>query len=227
MYIYFSPHPDDIVLSCGGYLLKKTGHRQLVINIFTKSYRGQTYWDKICGQGININTRIKEDKKILSSINVKSIYLDFFDGAFINKRPFLSSLKLFIKLAYIIKKKKNYIEAVFFPFGKGHPDHVLLGKIGKLLKKIFPDIKFYFYEDFPYISRKHAIKAKKIKVDISLIFEKRINLVLSYKSQLKAILKTFYPEIKLPYNIKTEYKKILINHYSNGQGKYYENLYYL
>jgi len=107
MDIYFSPHPDDAVLSCGGRLISTD--QSLVVNVFAGNYDGLTEWDKLCGFENNpMSQRRREDKEILRFLGVNVINLDFLDVAVYNdlrSKPRDESVK-----TRITKKIENIIE---------------------------------------------------------------------------------------------------------------------
>ncbi len=122
-FIYFSPHLDDVVLSCGGFLRKHYKKVQLIVNIFTGKYRGLTKWDLVCGIRKNpILIRKKESQKALKWIKAKEIYLSFLDNAVFrdlkrSKRPSSDFLEIKNCLLKIINKSTSSLKAIFFSAG--------------------------------------------------------------------------------------------------------------
>ena len=141
-----------------GILKKNKGKPQLIINIFSKEYKGQTQWDLSCGleRKVPIQTRKKEDKKAIRLVGTASIYLIFFDNLVFkdlknSERLFSDSRKIKSEVAKILMRNISSLKGVFFPLGISHPDHFLIAKIGKDKAKELSQkgIKVYFYEDFP------------------------------------------------------------------------------
>jgi len=229
-FIYFSPHLDDAVLSCGGFLKKNHKKKQLIINIFSGEYNGLTTWDLSSGiksrQPIKI--RKKEDKHALSLVKAKVIYLNFLDNLVFtdlkkSTRPFLDLLKIKNQIYQIINKNKSTIEAIFFPLSVFHPDHVLVSKIGRTIKNRLKNqkIRVYFYDEFPHCIKNKSYQKKILKNYNPVYFEinreiyTKIKMVILYKSQLTPLLKIFYPKVKFKTNIEDTWKKILLNYHKN------------
>ncbi len=211
--IYFSPHPDDIILSCGGRLPKERS--ALIVNVFSKNYSGLTKWDKICGlKSDPMKKRIREDKKIISGLGFDSIYLDFYDHAVYRdiketSRPKKEIIKIRQKIKKIIGGNKE--ATLIFPAGISHSDHLLLSKIGKNLKR-----DLVLYEDLPYGLNADFSRHRKILIGKKEMGEK-INLILEYKTQIKGFL-------SLTNSKKIgEFKEKLINHHKI-KDKFYEKI---
>lgn len=208
MDLYISPHPDDVILSCGGRLIKETGPKT-VLTVFSGSYTGRTDWDKLCGLKVNpMKTRIKEDKKILSQVEVVSIYLDFYDNAvyqdLLNKKPPRErSEKIERKIKRVIDRLSP--ERIFCPYGITHPDHKLISTI---LKKVSGNL--IFYEDFPY-SIKSPLKKGVLFKFSNAVLEKKINLILGYESQLGGLLRLSDSETAEEFISKTK-----THHFKSG-----------
>ncbi len=181
MNIFISPHPDDVVLSCGGRLLKEKNN--LVINIFCRSYDNPTDWDLICGlKRSPMNRRVVEDKNILNKIGVESIHLDFFDNAHYEDegkiRPKQEVDKIFGRIE---KTRSRYPNAdLFFPAGINHPDHILLAGMGKSLGA---DL---YYEDLPYGLLVDSEDG--IDYPVGDVIDRKIELISDYKTQEKGLM---------------------------------------
>ncbi len=248
-FIYFSPHLDDVVLSCGGFLKKNHKKDQLVVNIFSGEYNGLTEWDLFSGikNKRPIKIRKKEDQQALSLVKAKMIYLNFLDNLVFtdlkkSTRPFLDLLKIKNQIYQIINKNISSIEAVFFPLGIFHPDHILVSKIGRTIKNRLKNqkIKVYFYEEFPHFIKNKSYPKKFIKNYNPVYFEinreiyTKIKMAILYKSQLIPLLKILYPEMRLKTNIENIWKKILLNYHKsisnqseNKNAKYCERFWLL
>lgn len=222
--IYFSPHLDDIVLSCGGILKKNQKNSQLIVNIFCGEYRGLTKWDLSCGIKTKnpISIRKKENKKALELIEVTSIYFNFFDNAFFNdlkrsERSLSDFIKIKSEILKILKVNISSVKKVFFPLGISHPDHFLVAKIGKeTLKELRKaGIEVYFYEDFPYFYNEFKQRISYFLKDFTPVYfgidkeiSAKIEMVISYKSQLLSLLKILYPQLKASKKKLSMTKKI-------------------
>ncbi len=207
MNIYFSPHPDDAILSCGGTMLK-TKKKQLVVNVFCGDYLQPTAWDQLCEiEGSPMRERVSEDQKILNELGVDVVYLDFLDSAAIGKKR----RDIFSIEKQILKIVDSYQGDFFFPLGVGHPDHLTLKKIGGKVEGA------KYYADIPYVFDK-KLREPDIKTDISRYIDRKIDLVFKYKTQLKGLLHLIGmgEESKLKKRIKD---------YHFEDGAYYENFY--
>lgn len=225
--VYFSPHLDDVVLSCGGFLRKSRKTCQLVVNIFTREYKGLTNWDLICGiKKDPILVRKGEDHTALKWIKPKKIYLNFLDNAVFRdlqnkKRPYGDTRKIKNQIFKILNKNISPNGKVFFPIGVSHPDHFLVAKIGReiywRLKK--RGLGVYFYEDFPFLDNlpsKFSEKFMPVYFEIDKEIFVKIKMVMAYKSQLFSLLQILGLKIKYPEeNKKAEkmWKSFLLDYH--------------
>ncbi|MGM0438900.1 MAG: PIG-L family deacetylase [Patescibacteria group bacterium] len=217
MNIYVSPHPDDAILSCGGRILNENNKQQVVINVFSKLYNKPTEWDKLCGNSENpMKKRVEEDKKILSEVGVKSIYLDFYDNAVYSdlknkKRPEGKKELISKKVKKIIARYPGD-RKIFFPSGVDHIDHQLISKIGKQLSKKY---KVIFYEDLPYSIDRSNKRKECYKINEETL-NKKIKLICEYKTQIPGFLKLTRTKSV------SSFKKKLRNYHFKGN-KFCEN----
>jgi len=235
--IYFSPHLDDVVLSCGGVLKKNQKNPQLIVNVFSGQYKGLTNWDLSCGIKTEdpISLRKNEDKKALHLIKAASVHLNFLDNAFLNDLKNQKRIQSdFIKIkkeVFKILKENISLEKAFFPLGISHPDHFLLVKIGKEIAKELKEIRkaIYFYEDFPYFYKNFKLKIPYFLKEFTPIYFRidkeiftKIKMIFSYKSQLSSLLKILYPQLKISKKsqnfIKEKWKEFLLK-YHQGLAK--------
>ncbi len=232
--IYFSPHLDDVVLSCGGILKKNQKNSQLIVNIFSGQYKGLTNWDLSCGIKTKnpILLRKSEDKKALHLMKATSIYLNFLDNAFLNdlknqKRSRSDFIKIKNKIFKILKENIAFKRA-FFPLGISHPDHFLLAKIGKEIAKELKKAgeAVYFYEDFPYFYKNFKLGIPYFLKEFTPIYFKidkeiftKIKMIFSYRSQLSSLLKILYPQLKTSKKsqnfIKEKWKEFLLKYHQD------------
>ena len=209
MNIYFSPHPDDVVLSCGGRLLSED--EALVVNVFAGNYKGLTEWDKLCGlRKEAIKQRKEEDKRILSSLGFNVLNLDFLDIAVYKdlRSDFRSKSvesKLIEEIEDLISDHKP--QKLFFPMGMGHEDHRLLNSIGER----FVDLNRCFYADIPYSLNSKIQNYNKYKLSKEEM-TKKLNLILRYKTQIKGFLKLTNS------NSIEEFKSKLANYHEKESG---------
>lgn len=212
MKIYLSPHPDDVVLSCGGRLLKES-ESSLVINVFSKSYEYPTKWDKICGLGQKpMQKRIAEDRAVLKQVGAEAIYLNFFDDAVYKKNCRQRSQK---EISMIVKKIKTSISyysgaEIFCPVGINHPDHLLIASIGK---QIGAD---YYYEDLPHALLVNVKGGCNYKID--KFIDRKIELISCYSTQRQGLTKLISAA-----SFEDFLQKIKHYHYRNGS--FFERFY--
>jgi LmbE family N-acetylglucosaminyl deacetylase len=221
-FIYFPPHIDDVVLSCGGFLRKHSEKVQLIVNIFTRKYNGLTKWDLLCKiRKTPILVRKKESQKALKWIKAKEIYLNFFDNAVFKnlkhtKRPSSDFLEIKNCLFKIINKNISSLEAVFFPLGISHPDHILIAKIGMEIFNQLREkkVQFYFYEDFPFLCNfptRGTFFWKNftpIYVPIDEEIFVKIKMVMAYKSQLFPLLQILFPHLKSSEKVNIDSERL-------------------
>lgn len=126
IHLFFSPHLDDAVLSCGG-LLSLLGEKNavLIVNVFSQAKEGKlSRYSKnylhFCGfkdKNDYFKTREKEDKQAAALVRAKTSYLDLPEAIFRFQPRFL-----FPRFFYNSKKK-------------------LLGKIDSKDKQILTEVK--------------------------------------------------------------------------------------
>src|SRR3989338_4946817 len=179
--IFISPHFDDAVLSCGSLLMHLTGKTSItIINVFTKAHKkpytlsARKFLKESNGGSdatVLFKERFKEDKNVLSSLNVKIINLGLVDALFRKKNNFNFLGKVFpeinhiyptykwhvvrrisphdhatTQLKKILKKFNGEKILVFAPYGIGnHADHVITRKV---CEDLFDNL--ILYSDFPY-----------------------------------------------------------------------------
>lgn len=157
--IFFSPHFDDVVLSCGGTIC--ANKKPLVVTVFSshgkrKISRYARKYLQFCGfqnsKGY-FNSRKKEDRKAAKILKYDTSWLGFPEAIFRFKKKFffdkffyndLKSLlgkiksedkeileKIREKVEKIINSYSNKETKLYFPLGIGnHVDHQLLNQIG-------------------------------------------------------------------------------------------------
>ena len=81
-HIYFSPHLDDAVLSCGGRIARQTsaGLPILVVTVFAGSGRGATRAPRALAPFQDIAARRREDRRALAVVAADHVWLDFPDA---------------------------------------------------------------------------------------------------------------------------------------------------
>lgn len=201
--LFFSPHHDDLVLSCGGLVrhLFKKNCKIYSINIFTRSNWSPFLGDRFSQSGIS-KIRSIENENYCNTYNIFNTNLDFKDSSlrgFTDKTELTSNV---IKDSEYIKIEKNIKDIVntlkpdyiFSPTAIGnHIDHLITFNIINEMKLI----NVFFYEDLPYANK---FLPTEVKFIISKQLNSKLNLIIDiteeipnkiidigfYKSQLEA-----------------------------------------
>lgn len=222
---FISPHFDDAVLSAGALMMDLSGKTQVtVINVFTKPGQNNTLsaksFIKQCGSETGKNlfvAREKEDKKVLSEMNIKVVNLGLLDALWRTKGGKVYGFlgKIVPEFAHIyptyrwhVKKGKISTydrdttrkltkellriikpgDFIFCPIGiGGHVDHLLVKKV---CEQSFENL--IFWSDYPYNIRQDKRDLSINKTEMaSLLYRKDIavkkNLVKGYKTQYNAL----------------------------------------
>lgn len=187
-HVFISPHLDDAILSCGGYISFLAGKKQkiLVITVFSDFGRGpvslsarQYMWH--CG-ALTIKQfqtkRITEDRLAMETIGADHSHLGFMDAYF--RRFYSNHRQLFSgrinpadkKLVGLIEKKLLSLikrsDILYGPIGVGgHVDHIIVSQIVKSL----PAEKKMFWLDQPYAADL-GVKPQKYKMKNTPLSEK-------------------------------------------------------
>ena len=172
----FGAHPDDVELRCSGTLIKlaEKGHKIAVVDLT----RGE------CGSRGSPPKRMEESKTALNIMG-----LDFRENLELSDTNIEINEKNKIKVINIIRKYKP--EIIFLPYlDDRHPDHTYASKLifeasfYSGLKNIKTD-----YESFRPVYNIyymcHYTFEPTFIVDISDVFEKKINAINAYKSQFE------------------------------------------
>lgn len=155
-----SPHIDDAILSCGGFIsnaLRRPSCHIHIVNLFCgiKSEREQM---------LNID-RVFEEHSVMRNglitylpIPDVSQRLDYFswDGVFVKPEDSIDvEMKSLVNV--VEKELSQYVvtsdyDMLFFPMGYGdHKDHVIASLVGRKLSNSHRNI--YFYRDMPYLNK--------------------------------------------------------------------------
>ena len=180
-------HPDDETLGCGGTLLKHKANGDeiywIIVTTIKDGYRG---WDLGFSEEV-IEKREKEIKKVANMYN--------FDGVFRLKFPTMrldeiSMSELIDAVSKVFKKVKPNI--VYLPFKSDvHSDH------RKVFEASFSCVKTFRYPfikkvlmmetisetDFAPATKEDAF-VSNVFVDISDVFEKKLEIMKIYESEL-------------------------------------------
>jgi len=239
-YIFFSPHIDDAVLSCGGLIASLKGKKILVVDIFT-NFLGEKYSKhakyylkslKFADASEYFTARKEEEKKAARILNFDFYFCNFPEAIFRfekkiifnnffykNTEQLLSGInKRDKKIIFLVKKRVDDIlkdsrtrnGKIYFPLGIGNHAD------HKILNKIGLSLKnknIFFYQDFPYCVKEYRQSNyfKAKKVFLAnKDFQLKSKAIRQYKSQLRALFK----------NIKG-FKKLFSEFYRNGYEEYF------
>lgn len=177
-HVYFSPHLDDVVLSCAGRIARQTGagDRVLVVTIFAGSAgsaaapppaRSGT-WDAFR----DVAARRREDRRALETLGAEHRWFDYAD-AIQRHRRYASVIgitaprprreaPLQTRVAAAIEEvsRQHPAATLYFPLGIGnHVDHQLVSAVGLERQRIEArrPCGLLFYEDTPYVCIPHLL----------------------------------------------------------------------
>jgi LmbE family N-acetylglucosaminyl deacetylase len=189
-----SPHIDDAIFSIGG-LISKLARRNEEISIhyvFTLSEwtNPEASSNPVHNSGVETVTaeRKKEERSISSIVSYGINFFDFLDFP-LRPKTDASEIDMIKSIASRIRRIVDRHEVVFFPVGITHPDHVIVGIIGRTL--FDEGYNVMFYEDLPYAARATAnheyaqwLLAHQFESQLERIsIESKINLMNLYRSQ--------------------------------------------
>jgi LmbE family N-acetylglucosaminyl deacetylase len=160
--IILSPHFDDAVLSLGGFMTKREGEF-LVMTFFTQRPAEvmHTEWDNLSGFSNSdeaIIARTKENKDALVMFDAHIYNYEYLDFQYRTEDQDSAITESITR--DIISIIESYSEREIHIYGPGifgeeitHPDHKIVHDafMNVLKTKIQFNMKFFIYEDFPYI----------------------------------------------------------------------------
>lgn len=190
-----SPHLDDAICSCGGFISEavSTGAIVTIINLFCAEYQGPLSniaqdLHEDWGGGTEITKiRLEEDQKATNFIGARRIIGDIRDAIYRQTRngewTYSTSIDIFREIKeddyFIIDHYLNFltplidrkISKIFAPLGIGkHVDHIITYEIGKTLNSTGWEVEFY--EDFTYClsPEKTADRLQEISTKESVLY---------------------------------------------------------
>jgi len=218
------PHPDDLALSIGGFILNKLkeGYEVYCITPFSK-------------EGAITEKRRLENRRALESCGIKITFLDI---PVSKKRGYKlhydnikkKDLDLLEKLSKDIKGIIDDINPslILCPLGVGnHIDHKILFKIcnEKLRKKR----KILFYEELPYANRRNYLEERICELKKKNYLRKKYESVDKYISKKLFMVSQYRTQYSNFQEIKKEIVEYAIKkgkdfNRKNNKNKYYECL---
>lgn len=176
-FLFISPHLDDAVFSCGGYIgkLRALSHTVRVLTLFSGSPAGKL---SLLARALHADwnlpkdaaaIRREEDKQALGVLGAEALHAGFLDCIY--RRDRMSGKPVYTRLGQILRQESveetQLIEEVaeylgdvlqegryqhaFAPLGLGgHVDHLITHAAARLAQSKCPRTRFFFYEDLPY-----------------------------------------------------------------------------
>ena len=170
--IILSPHFDDAVLSMGGFMANKK-NPLIVATFFTEkpSEPMRANWDSLSGfkdSNEALAVRVEENARALVRIGTHAINMRYLDFQYRHERTPESEEKILQSMEKDITTILDTFSAaenvsIYGPseFGPDitHPDHKLVHdaffRVARE-KSAQKNLRFFFYEDFPYVARYRA-----------------------------------------------------------------------
>ena len=192
--VYFQPHFDDAVLSCGGSIALQTatGNRVLVVTVFGGIPAEQARISQFASQTLQtmglstnpaeaIRRRRAEDQAAVESLGADVFRLDYLDAIFRGDPAYYQgddalfgsvnsadlSLDEELAGAFLAIHEHAPLAALYAPLGVGHHvDHQLCCSAADRLAQRKVNVKFY--EDLPYAMNSGALSARQKKLNITM-----------------------------------------------------------
>jgi LmbE family N-acetylglucosaminyl deacetylase len=217
-HLFLSPHFDDVVGSCGGFIsrLSENGEKVYILTIFggdslfpLSELANELHL--IWGSEPIIATRRNEDTLACKKLGAISNYLPFPDAIY-RKNSLGQNLYLTIQDFRTLQKEEDNMlpyeilcsiknsynisySTIYCPMANGsHVDHILTQKVGFLLKK--EGYNVIFYQDFYYEHEENEIfnRFSLEDIDINLSDQEltsKINAFKCYKSQILCLFESW------------------------------------
>ena len=176
-HIYFSPHLDDVVLSCAGRIARQTGAGRavLVVTVFAGSGGGATRPPPAFAPFQDIASRRHEDRRALDVVGADHCWLNFPDAirrhrryaspagitAPVGQREALLRTEVANEVARIGRRWPG--ARLYFPLAVGnHVDHQIVAAAGFDVRRcgVRAGREVTFYEDTPYVCIPHLLRQR-------------------------------------------------------------------
>jgi len=147
--VVISPHLDDGVLSCGRLLAGRPG--SVVLTVFAGTPRDDgraTEWDRRCGFDCArdaMAARRHEDDAALTLLQARPVRLPFCDSQY-GETPSREDVQRALREALVGLAP----EAVLYPMGLFHSDHVLVHETTRAALTALRHVQAWLYEDALY-----------------------------------------------------------------------------
>ena len=152
--VIVSPHLDDAVLSCGGFMAVHPG--ATVVTVFAGNPEAyptpQRLWDVQSGFGPDddvMEARRQEDRAALGLLNATPVHLDFIEHTYL---PGDQPVAAEILVDRIVATLRDLAPAlVVAPFGLANPDHDVTHRACMLARdQLGSEVSWWLYEDNGY-----------------------------------------------------------------------------
>ncbi|MGE5333486.1 MAG: PIG-L deacetylase family protein [Nitrososphaerota archaeon] len=220
--VYFQPHFDDAVLSCGGSIALQaaTGNRVLVVTVFggipaegarISPFASQTL--QITGLSNNpaeaMRQRRAEDRVAVELLGADVYFLEYLDAIFRgdpayyqgddalfgNVNPADLSLDEDLASVFLAIHERAPLAALYAPLGVGHHvDHQLCCSAADRLAQRKLNVRFY--EDSPYVMNSGALAARQRELSITMEAEMvEVSGVMRKKAEAIALYRSQVPSL--------------------------------
>lgn len=148
-FVVVSPHLDDAVFACGDLMAVHPG--TTVCTVFTAGPPPGTplpRWDRDCGFGDGddvMAARRAEDRRALALLDAEPVWLGFHDAQY-GASPDLGAVVSALATVDAVRAA----DAVLFPLGLFHSDHVLVHTAVRSLAEVRGTLALVAYEDALY-----------------------------------------------------------------------------
>lgn len=182
-HIYFSPHLDDVVLSCAGRIARQTaaGSAVLIVTIFAGS-RHRGLLPRAFAPFQDVAARRREDRRALAVLAAEHQWLEYPDA--IQRHHRYTSLP---RITAPLARREQPIRAqvaasvseicqrwpaavLYFPLGIGnHVDHQIVSATGFDRRPLDSRCRreVVFYEDTPYVCIPHLLRQRFEQVGVA------------------------------------------------------------
>lgn len=141
-----SPHLDDAVLGCAGFIGAHPGTTVITVTAGKPPAGPLTDHDGRSGfrEGDDVvGARRREDEAALLVFGARPVWLDFLDHQY--------GVQAFVtEVAAALERELDSFELIAFPLGLGHDDHLLTAAACVEVAHRHPEKKWVVYEDVPY-----------------------------------------------------------------------------
>lgn len=188
--LIISPHLDDAILSLGGFLTLMQKQNCKVITIFNTAWSIDTNlkeWRDITRKNL------AEEREVMEQLKCDFEFLDFPEALLRGYARWNDALdmekeyEVFRSITECLSPEIKKYDNIFFPRGIGnHVDHLLIKKLSDNASAYKDNI--FFYEDLPYSCYEELEDfedSMEILIDISRVYENKVELLEIYKSQLR------------------------------------------